>query len=270
MHAPSPTTRLAASARATNADQDRRAGELVVTLAALPIRHPGYPDLRHQTIQAWTPMARRLARRYEGRGEPMDDLVQTAIEGLIKAVDRFDPSHGVDYVAFAIPTILGELKRFFRDHSWMIRVPRRLQEMRLAINEANSVLVHLLGHTPTVGEIAGYLRVGEEEVLEGLEGARAYSATSLSAPAGAEGTLKIGDTFGGPDHGYELTEVHLVLAPALLRLSERDRRIVMLRFFGNQTQTQIAEQVGVSQMHISRIIAKALARMREDIAPGVE
>jgi RNA polymerase sigma-B factor len=246
-------------------DDDRRAGELITALAALPAEHPARFSLRHQAIQAWAPMAKRLARRYAGRGESLDDLTQTAMIGLIKAVDRFDPGHGADFVAYAIPTVLGELRRYFRDHAWSIRVPRRLQEMRMAINDANSVLVHSLGHLPTVAEIAAYLKVSEEAVLEGLEGALAYSTASLSAPANAEGTHELGDSLGSDEHGYELTEAQLALEPALRRLNDRDRRILTLRFYGNQTQTEIAEQIGVSQMHISRIIARALATLREDL-----
>ena len=246
-------------------DADRRATELITALAALPAGDPERITLRRQAIQAWSPMTRRLARRYDGRGEPLDDLTQTAIIGLIKAVDRFDPDRGVDFVAFALPTILGEIRRYFRDHAWSIRVPRRLQEMRMAINDANSILTHSLGHTPTVTEIAAHLQVGEEEVLEGLEGARAYSASSLSTPTGFEGGLELSDTLGSDEHGYELTELRLALGPALQRLNERDRHILTLRFYGNQTQTQIAEQIGVSQMHISRIIARALAQLRADL-----
>jgi RNA polymerase sigma-B factor len=244
------------------ASRDRRAAELISTLAALPQNHPSRPALRERTIEAWLPMAHRLARRYAGRGEPLEDLQQTATMGLIKAVDRFDAEHGVDFVGYAIPTILGEVKRHFRDRAWSIRVPRHLQEMRLAINDANGVLSQTLSRAPTVADIAAYLKVDEEQVLEGLEGARAYNATSLSAPTGAVGTLELGDTLGETDHGYELTELNLALLPALGCLNERERRIVTLRFYGNQTQCEIAEQIGVSQMHISRLLTAALAKLR--------
>nr|WP_246608228.1 SigB/SigF/SigG family RNA polymerase sigma factor [Actinoplanes toevensis] len=250
-----------------SAADDRRADALITALAALPTGHPSRCSLRDQAIQAWAPMATRLARRYAGRGESQDDLTQTAMIGLIKAVDRFDPGHSVDFVAYAIPTILGEIKRYFRDHAWSIRVPRRLQEMRMAINDANSVLIHSLGHLPTVAEVAAHLKVTEEEVLEGLEGARAYSATSLSGLANAEGRHEVGDALGSDELGYELTEARLALGPALRRLNDRDRRILTLRFCGDQTQTEIAGQIGVSQMHISRIIARALATLREDLGP---
>jgi RNA polymerase sigma-B factor len=250
-----------------SSDQDRRGVELIAAMAALPTGHPARRALRDQAIEAWLPMAKRLARRYADRGEPLDDLLQTATVGLIKAVDRYDPERGEVFAGYAIPTILGEIRRHFRDHGWVIRVPRRLQEMRLAIGDANSALAHALGRPPTVTDIAAYLRVSEEEVLEGLEGARAYSATSLSTPAGVDGNLELGDTLGGDDHGYELTDMHLALRPALDCLTERQRRIVTMRFYGNQTQSQIAEQIGISQMHVSRLLSAALAKLRTHLGP---
>jgi len=251
----------------TAADQDRRAAELIDAMAALPVGHPARPALREQAIEAWLPMAKRLARRYAGRGEPLDDLLQTATIGLIKAVDRYEPERGDGFAGYAIPTILGEVRRHFRDYGWVIRVPRRLQEMRQAINDATGVLTRTLGRSPTVADIAAHLRVSEEEVLEGLEGARAYSAISLSVPVGADGLAELGDTLGGEDHGYELAEANLAVGPALARLSERQRRIVTMRFYGNLTQSQIAEEIGVSQMHVSRLLTAALAQLRNDLGP---
>jgi RNA polymerase sigma-B factor len=248
-------------------EQDRRGVELIAAMAALPMGHPSRRALRDQAIEAWLPMAKRLARRYAGRGELLDDLLQTATIGLIKAIDRYDPQRGEGFTGYAIPTILGEVRRHFRDRGWVIRVPRRLQEMRLAISDANSALTHTLGRPPTVTDIATHLKVSDEEVLEGLEGARAYSAISLSTPTGADETLELGDTLGGDDHGYELTEVNLALRPALACLTERERRIVTMRFYGNQTQTQIAEQIGVSQMHVSRLLTAALAKLRTQLGP---
>ena len=158
---------------------------MLTTMASLPAHHPSRAPLRDQAIEAWLPLARHLAHRYSGRGEPTDDLIQTATVGLIKAVDKFDPDRGVDFAGYAIPTIIGEIKRHFRDRTWSVRVPRRLQELRLAITEANSTLTHTLGRSPTVADIAAHLGVTEEEVLEGLEGARAYNATTLSTPISA-------------------------------------------------------------------------------------
>jgi RNA polymerase sigma-B factor len=232
-------------------------------MATLPAGHPTRARLRERAIEAWLPMAQHLARRYHGRGEPGDDLLQTATVGLIKAVDRFDPERGVDFAGFAIPTVLGEIKRHFRDRTWSIRVPRRLQELRQAISKANSTLSHTLGRSPTVTDIAAHLGVTEEEVLEGLEGARAYSATSLSLPVGAEGGgLELGDTLGGDDHEFDLVELRLALGPALARLDEREQKIISLRFYGNQTQLRIAEELGVSQMHVSRLLSRALLKLR--------
>jgi RNA polymerase sigma-B factor len=246
----------------TAAEQDRRGGELIAAMVALPPGHPLRAVRRAEAIEAWLPMAQRLARRYTGRGESPEDLSQTAMVGLIKAVDRFDAGHGVDFVAYAIPTILGEIKRYFRDRAWVIRVPRRLQEMRMAINDANGVLAHRLGRAPTIADIAAYLNVTEESVLEGLEGALAYRASSLSAPVGVDGTAELGDSLGSDERDYALTELRIVLEPVLAGLDDRERRIVTMRFYGNQTQSQIAEQVGVSQMHVSRLLTAALAKMR--------
>ncbi len=235
---------------------------LLDAMVAVPAGYPSRPGLRSKAIEAWLPLARHLAHRYTGRGEPNDDLVQTATIGLIKAIDRFDPSFGVDFAGFAIPTIVGEIKRHFRDRTWSIRVPRRLQELRLAITAANANLTHTLGRLPTVSDIAAHLNVTEEEVLEGLEGARAYNATSLSTPVGPDGSVELSDTLGGEDHGFALTELRIALGPAMAVLDERERTILTLRFYGNLTQQEIADQVGISQMHVSRLITKALLKLR--------
>jgi RNA polymerase sigma-B factor len=250
-----------------SAEQDRQGLELIAAMAACPMDDPSRRLLRDRAIEAWLPMAWRLARRYAGRGESLDDLVQVATVGLIKAVDRYDEERGEGFLGYAIPTILGEIRRHFRDRGWVIRVPRRLQEMRMAINEANTALAHTLGHPPTVAEVADHLQVSEEEVLEGLEGAAAYRATSLSAPTGAEGSPELGDMLGSDEQGYALAELHLALEPALARLSEREQRIVAMRFYGNQTQTQIADQIGVSQMQVSRLLTAALRKLRTHLGP---
>ncbi|WP_249998230.1 SigB/SigF/SigG family RNA polymerase sigma factor [Actinoplanes sp. M2I2] len=228
----------------------------------MDLGHPGRDDLRRRVIESWLPLAQHLSRRYTGRGEPADDLVQVAMVGLIKAVDRYDADQGVDFAGFAIPTILGELKRHFRDKAWAIRVPRRLQEMRMAITTANQTLSHTLGRAPTVTDVAAHLGVTEEEVLEGLEGARAYSATSLSTPIGDESGQELGDTLGFEENGYELAELRIALGPALAALDEREQRMLSLRFYGNRTQADIAQEMGISQMHVSRLLAKALGRLR--------
>jgi RNA polymerase sigma-B factor len=239
------------------------ATELLDAMAALPAGHPSREALRDRAIEAWLPLAQHLAQRYSGRGEPTDDLAQTAAIGLIKAIDKFDPSRGVDFAGYAIPTIIGELKRHFRDRTWDIRVPRRLQELRLSISEANSTLLQTLGRSPTVADIAAHLRITEEEVLEGLEGARAYNAVSLSTPTGdGERATELADMLGAEDREYELAELRVALGPALATLDEREQRILTLRFYGNLTQSQIADQIGVSQMHVSRLLARALTKLR--------
>jgi RNA polymerase sigma-B factor len=237
----------------------------MAALAALPAGHPSRPAVRDRVIEAWLPLAGHLAKRYTGRGEPADDLYQVAVMGLIKAVDRFDAGRGVDFAGFAIPTIVGELKRHFRDRTWSIRVPRRLQELRLAITAANSTLTHTLGRSPTVADMAAHLKLSEEEVLEGLEGARAYNSTSLSTPANDEGSTTLGDTLSCVETGFELAEQRIALAPALAGLDDREQKIISLRFYGNLTQSEIAQRVGISQMHVSRLLTRALAKLRATI-----
>ena len=242
------------------------AAELLNAMAAMPVGNASRAALRDRAIEAWLPLARHLAHRYSGRGEPTDDLIQTATVGLIKAVDKFDPDRGVDFAGYAIPTIIGEIKRHFRDRTWSVRVPRRLQELRLAITEANSTLTHTLGRSPTVTDIAHHLGVTDEDVLEGLEGARAYNATSLSTPINADGSTELGDTLGAEDHEYDLAETRVALGPALATLDEREQKILTLRFYGNLTQSQIADQVGISQMHVSRLLTKALTKLRAELS----
>jgi RNA polymerase sigma-B factor len=253
-------------AETTTTSDPSAADRLILAFATTPADDPARPALRARAIEAWLPLARHLARRYAGRGEPVDDLAQVAVVGLIKSVDRYQADRGVDFGYFAIPTIVGEIKRHFRDRTWAIRVPRRLQELRLEITAANHALSHTLGRSPTVADIAVYLKTSEEEVLEGLEGARAYSAASLSTPVGDDGETQLGDTIGGEDDGFALTELRLSLGPAVARLDAREQQIVTLRFYGNHTQSEIAEQIGISQMHVSRLLAKALTKLRREIA----
>jgi RNA polymerase sigma-B factor len=261
------------TADATTASRDTRkpaanveAVALLTSLAKLSTDDPRRPKVRDRAIQAWLPLARHLAQRFHGRGEPLDDLVQIATVGLIKAIDRFDPEYGNDFAAYAVPTVVGEIKRHFRDRTWDVRVPRRLQELKLDINEATSTLSQRLGRSPTVADIAEHLKRSEDEILEGLEGARAYSAVSLQSLVGnGEDGTELGDLFGVEDHELALAEYRASLGPALDALSPREQKIVVLRFFGNLTQTQIAERVGISQMHVSRLLARSLATMRDQL-----
>jgi RNA polymerase sigma-B factor len=263
---PQTTAERRTTFRATEADD--HATDLVLALAELGADHPDRPALRARAIEAWLPMARRLTRRYAGRGEPFDDLLQTAAVGLIKAIDGFDRGRGNDFVSYAIPTVLGEIKRYFRDRTWSMRIPRRLQEMRLEINHAQAELNQTLNRSPTVADIAVHLGVSEETVLEGLEGGLAYRAVSLSTPVGETADFELSDTLGSEDHGYELTELRVAMPAAMACLTEREQRIIALRFHGNQTQDRIAAQIGVSQMQVSRLLTGALRKLREHLDPG--
>ena len=257
---PSPVPAQRAGRKST---VDDSAIELLRALAALPENDKRRASLRERAIEAWLPLGRHLAQRFHGRGEPLDDLVQIATVGLIKAIDRFDPEYGNDFAAYAVPTIVGEIKRHFRDRTWDVRVPRRLQELKLDINEATSTLAQQLGRSPTVADIAEYLQRPEDEVLEGLDSARAYSAVSLQTLVGnGEDGTELGDLFGVEDHELALAEFRASLGPALEALGPREQKIVILRFFGNLTQTQIAERVGISQMHVSRLLARSLTTLR--------
>ncbi|WP_433790689.1 SigB/SigF/SigG family RNA polymerase sigma factor [Actinoplanes sp. CA-252034] len=247
--------------RADAATSTDRASELITAMAALDVDHPSRPALRDRTIEAWLPLARHLSHRYANRGEPRDDLYQVAVVGLIKAVDRFEADRGVDFAGFAIPTIIGEIKRHFRDKTWAVRVPRRLQELRLAITAANNTLTNTLGRSPSVADIAQHLDISEDEVIEGLEGARAYNSTSLSTPISESGT-ELGETLGSEDDGFELADLRTTLGPAIATLDQRDQKIISLRFHGNLTQAQIAEELGISQMHVSRLLTRALVKLR--------
>ncbi|MGC4745534.1 RNA polymerase sigma factor SigF [Micromonospora sp. DT201] len=260
------TVGTATSTRFGQPSNDQSPDDLLAALATTQANDPQRPALRDRAIEAWLPLARHLARRYAGRGAPDEDLAQTASVGLIKAVDNFDHSRGVDFTGYAIPTIIGEIKRYFRDRTWAVRVPRRLQELRLSISAANSTLTQTLGRSPTVADIASHLDLSEEIVLEGLEGARAYRATSLSTPVGADGNRELGDTLGGDDREFDLVEIRVALGPALATLPERERQILSLRFRGNLTQAQIADRMGVSQMHVSRLITRSLATLRHHLA----
>ncbi|MGA5302600.1 SigB/SigF/SigG family RNA polymerase sigma factor [Nucisporomicrobium flavum] len=243
-------------------------GSVLLREMAATAAGPRRAALRDEAVRVWLPLAQHLAHRYSGRGEPDDDLLQTATVGLIKAIDRFDPTRGVEFAGFAIPTILGEIRRHFRDRTWSVRVPRRMQELRMAITEAGNALTQTLGRSPTVADIAAHLGTTEEEVLEGLEGARAYSAASLSTPVTEDGATSLGDTLGEDDHDMQLAELRIALGPAMATLDERERTILSLRFFGNLTQSEIAQKIGVSQMHISRLIARSLAKLRTELTAG--
>lgn len=223
-------------------------------------------EARGALVNEYLSVAEHIARRFAGRGEAHEDLVQVARVGLIQAVDRFDPARGTDFLSFAVPTIMGEVRRHFRDAGWSVRVPRRLKELHLQISQVSGELGQRLGRAPTPSEIARMLELTVDEVAEGLQAGNAYSAVSVDRPVGdGEDSASLADTLGERDSGLESVENHEALRPLLRELPERERRILMLRFFGNMTQTQIAERVGISQMHVSRLLAQTLQRLREKL-----
>jgi RNA polymerase sigma-B factor len=220
---------------------------------------------RAELAERMLPLARSLARRYAGKGEPLDDLEQVASLGLLKAIDRFDVSREVRFATFAVPTIAGELKRHFRDRGWMLRVPRDVQELCARVVRCRETLTRELGRSPTVQEVANTLDVTLEQVLEAVRAADTYRMMSLDEPL-AEGAGAL-DAIGGDDEGYELAEHRVLLRRGLDRLGEREREIVRLRFYEGLTQREIARAVGVSQMHVSRLIRRSIDSMRETIEP---
>ncbi|MDT3441139.1 MULTISPECIES: RNA polymerase sigma factor SigF [unclassified Pseudofrankia] len=250
----------------TSSPDRAHARVLFARLAELPEGDSERSQIRDQLVRMHLPLVEYLARRFRNRGEPLDDLVQVATIGLIKSVDRFDPERGVEFSTYATPTIVGEIKRHFRDKGWAIRVPRRLQELKLSLTKATSELSQSLGRSPTVAEIAAHLEMSEEEVLEGLESANAYSAVSLDAPdSGDDESPAVADTLGVQDESLEGVEYRESLKPLLEKLPPREKRILLLRFFGNMTQSQIATELGISQMHVSRLLARTLAQLRRGL-----
>jgi RNA polymerase sigma-B factor len=256
-----------ASQRVADRATDRaRARALFVELATLDSNDPTRAKMRDELVEMHLPLVEYLARRFRNRGEPLDDLVQVATIGLIKSVDRFDTERGVEFSTYATPTIVGEIKRHFRDKGWAIRVPRRLQELKLSLTKATAELAQEQGRSPTVAELAGRLGMSEEEVLEGLESANAYAAVSLDAPEGSEEAgSAVADSLGEYDEALERVEYREALKPLLDQLPVREKKILMLRFFGNMTQSQIATQLGISQMHVSRLLARTLVQLREGL-----
>ncbi|MFD9406640.1 RNA polymerase sigma factor SigF [Streptomyces sp. NPDC059989] len=238
---------------------------LFIELRALPEGSAERAELRNRLVRMHLPLVEHLARRFRNRGEPLDDLTQVATIGLIKSVDRFDPDRGVEFSTYATPTVVGEIKRHFRDKGWAVRVPRRLQELRLSLTTATAELSQQHGRSPTVHELAERLGISEEEVLEGLESANAYSTLSLDVPDTDDESPAVADTLGAEDEALEGVEYRESLKPLLEGLPPREKRILLLRFFGNMTQSQIAQEVGISQMHVSRLLARTLAQLREKL-----
>lgn len=219
------------------------------------------PQARDEIATRFVPFAEYLARRFLGRGEAIEDLTQVATIGLLNAIDRFDPDRGVQFSTYAAATIVGELKRHFRDKGWSLRVPRRLQELAVRVNRALPELTQTLGRSPTIPELAEHLEVGTDEIAEAMDAVQAYSTASLDAPTGEDSKAPI-DTLGGDDPSIALLDEWSSIAPAVAELSARDRRVLYLRFFRGMTQSEIADDVGVSQMHVSRILTQTLDKLR--------
>jgi RNA polymerase sigma-B factor len=258
---------VSAGSRADRTVPDRaRARELFERLAAMPPGSPEREQLRGVLVEMHLPLVEYLARRFRNRGEWLDDLTQVATIGLIKSIDRFDLERGVEFSTYATPTIVGEIKRHFRDKGWAVRVPRRLQELKLSLTKAIGELAQREGRAPTVSELAAHLQMSEEEVLEGLESANAYSTVSLDAPdSGDEDAPAVADSLGIVDEALEGVEYRESLKPLLERLPPREKKILLLRFFGNLTQSQIAAELGISQMHVSRLLARTLTQLRDGL-----
>jgi RNA polymerase sigma-B factor len=219
---------------------------------------------REALVERFLPLARQLARRYQRGGEPLDDLVQVASLGLLKAIDRFDPDRPTAFSSFAVPTILGELKRHFRDRGWSVRVPRDLQEMAVRVDRVTDDLARELGRAPTPVEIGEHIGVTAEQVLEAREAAGAYRAISLDRPRDDdEDEAGIGDAMGAEDPGFGLAEDAATVQRLMTVLTDREREVLRLRFSEDLTQSEIGARVGVSQMHVSRLIRQAIARLRE-------
>ncbi|MFL0175561.1 SigB/SigF/SigG family RNA polymerase sigma factor [Mycobacterium sp. SMC-18] len=224
-----------------------------------------YIEQRDAIIERCLPLADHIARRFEGKGEARDDLLQVARIGLINAVKRFDVEMGSDFASFAVPTIMGELRRHFRDNSWSVKVPRRMKELHLQIGTASAEMSQRLGRAPTASELAAELGIDRDEVLDGLMAGSSYKTTSIDGAAGSEERPSLAETLGDVDPGLEKVEYREALRPLLAELPERERTVLVLRFFESMTQSQIAAKVGISQMHVSRLLAKTLAQLREKL-----
>jgi RNA polymerase sigma-B factor len=222
------------------------------------------PALREALVERYLPLARQLARRYQRPDEPLDDLVQVAALGLVKAIDRFDSSRNVAFSSYAVPTILGEIKRHFRDRTWSVRVPRDLQELALKVERTVDQLTRELHRQPSVTELAARVEAGEEQVLEALEASGAYRAMSLETPRGSEGegTETLADSVGGEEDGYMRAEDRATIAQLMRSITPREREVLRLRFEEDLTQAEIGELIGVSQMQVSRLIRQAVSRLR--------
>ena len=258
------TARPAGGRRSDDARTRREPGEVRrVDELLLAYHRDGDRSAREQVLVELMPLVRSLAARYAGRGEPLDDLVQVGAVGLIKAVDRFDVTRGVEFTSYGVPTIVGEIRRHFRDRAWAMHVPRRIKELSVRLSRVLDELTTTLGRSPTIAEIAQAAAVDEEDVIDALDASHAYATRSLDAPSA--GGDPFAEGLAGADPGFDGVDDRWVLSAGLEALDARARRIVELRFFEERTQSQIAAELGISQMHVSRLLRDAMQRMRKSI-----
>lgn len=232
-------------------------------------KEDGDMEAREQLVMSHLNLVRFLANKFKNRGEPLDDLVQVGYLGLLKAIDRFDPDRGLEFTTYATPTILGEIKRHFRDKGWSVRIPRRLQELSAKVNQATDTLTTQLQRSPTIQEIADYLDASVDEVLEAMESSSAYSSVPLEGTGSSENddAPSVIDRYGSEDNELAFTDDRLVIEEALKGFSPREREVIELRFLKGMTQIEIAEQLGISQVQVSRLLRRALKKIQDKIDP---
>lgn len=238
--------------------------QLFAELSTLQPGSPRHQQVRDALVESHLPLVRYLAHRFTGRGEPIDDLLQIGTIGLLQSIDRFEQQRGLEFSTFATPNIVGEIKRHFRDRGWMVRVPRRLQELQAEVGVGVNDLTQRLGRAPTVAELSAHLRVSQEQVIEATDSARAYSAVPIDVPSAMTGRT-IADGLVESDTALEHVELRHALRPVLAGLNERERQALLMRFVENKTQSQIAQVLGVSQVHVSRLLNKTLAELRDQL-----
>lgn len=232
-------------------------------------KEEGDMDAREKLVMSHLNLVRFIANKFKNRGEPIDDLIQVGYLGLLKAIDRFDPSRGLEFTTFATPTIMGEIKRHFRDKGWSVRVPRRLQELSAKVNQATDTLTSQLQRSPTIAEIADYLDATVDEVLEAMESSSAYSSVSLEAPSGADDddTPSVIDRYATEDSDLAFTDDRIIIEEALASFSPRERDVIEMRFLKGMTQIEIAEKLGISQVQVSRLLRRTLKMIQDKIDP---
>lgn len=232
-------------------------------------KEEGDMDAREKLVMSHLNLVRFIANKFKNRGEPIDDLIQVGYLGLLKAIDRFDPSRGLEFTTFATPTIMGEIKRHFRDKGWSVRVPRRLQELSAKVNQATDTLTSQLQRSPTIAEIADYLDATVDEVLEAMESSSAYSSVSLEAPFGADDddTPSVIDRYATEDSDLAFTDDRIIIEEALASFSPRERDVIEMRFLKGMTQIEIAEKLGISQVQVSRLLRRTLKKIQDKIDP---